>query len=406
MADISKINEYNIKDKEARNGIATLTVDKVDKTELSNYATKEYVDESIESVDVTDQLKDYAKKTDLHSHSNKTVLDGITSAEITAWNNKSTFSGNYNDLTNKPTIPTVPTNISAFTNDSNFVTTTTMNAELIAQMNNLSLGLHTDGLVYLFNNGAPQGNGIAVIDGEVGDIVGNIDSNNNIILYGSLTEGAYTIQYEMEDGSLIDIGLLNVTAGGTDTPTSRLPVEYQEVEYIQINDTGTYHNGIKTDLIWGNVNKIVTKIQNIHTGEPKDIIFSTWSTETTKTSPYIRTYSSGNLFANASGLTGYNITPAVANADMNVNEFTMTWTSASSTGTIFFGSYQDDAYSNPHKWYFVEFYKDDALLGQFIPCYRLSDGVAGFYDMVSNNFYTNTGIDGAGGGAWVKGPNV
>lgn len=32
---------------------------------------------------------------------------GITSTDITNWNNKSNFSGNYNDLTNKPTIPTV-----------------------------------------------------------------------------------------------------------------------------------------------------------------------------------------------------------------------------------------------------------------------------------------------------------
>lgn len=31
---------------------------------------------------------------------------GITSQDITDWNNKSDFSGNYNDLTNKPTIPT------------------------------------------------------------------------------------------------------------------------------------------------------------------------------------------------------------------------------------------------------------------------------------------------------------
>ena len=35
------------------------------------------------------------------------------------------FSGNYNDLTNKPTIPTVPTNVSAFTNDAGYVTTDT-----------------------------------------------------------------------------------------------------------------------------------------------------------------------------------------------------------------------------------------------------------------------------------------
>lgn len=32
------------------------------------------------------------------------------------------FSGDYNDLTNKPTIPTVPTNISSFVNDSGYIT--------------------------------------------------------------------------------------------------------------------------------------------------------------------------------------------------------------------------------------------------------------------------------------------
>lgn len=47
---------------------------------------------------------------------------GITNNDISNWNNKSNFSGDYNDLTNKPTIPTVPTNISAFTNDSGYIT--------------------------------------------------------------------------------------------------------------------------------------------------------------------------------------------------------------------------------------------------------------------------------------------
>ena len=50
------------------------------------------------------------------------VAHGITSSDITNWNNKSTFSGDYNDLENKPTIPTVPTNISSFTNDSGYIT--------------------------------------------------------------------------------------------------------------------------------------------------------------------------------------------------------------------------------------------------------------------------------------------
>lgn len=46
----------------------------------------------------------------------------VTSQEKQTWNNKSDFSGSYNDLTNKPTIPTVPTNVSAFTNDAGYLT--------------------------------------------------------------------------------------------------------------------------------------------------------------------------------------------------------------------------------------------------------------------------------------------
>ena len=46
----------------------------------------------------------------------------ITANDISAWNAKSDFSGSYDDLTDKPTIPTVPTNVSAFTNDAGYLT--------------------------------------------------------------------------------------------------------------------------------------------------------------------------------------------------------------------------------------------------------------------------------------------
>ena len=36
------------------------------------------------------------------------------------------FSGDYNDLSNKPTIPTVPTNVSSFTNDAGYLTLATL----------------------------------------------------------------------------------------------------------------------------------------------------------------------------------------------------------------------------------------------------------------------------------------
>ena len=45
-----------------------------------------------------------------HSHSNFNVLETITLQKVIEWDNKSNFSGDYNDLTNKPTIPTVDVN--------------------------------------------------------------------------------------------------------------------------------------------------------------------------------------------------------------------------------------------------------------------------------------------------------
>jgi hypothetical protein len=45
------------------------------------------------------------------------------------------FSGNYNDLENKPTIPTVPTNVSAFTNDANYITSADVPAQVNADWN-------------------------------------------------------------------------------------------------------------------------------------------------------------------------------------------------------------------------------------------------------------------------------
>lgn len=95
-----------------------------------------------------------ANASDLISHTGDTTIH-ITSAERNSWNAKSNFSGNYNDLTNKPSIPsidglaaetyvddkvgaitaesigalpnttvipTVPTNVSAFTNDAGYLT--------------------------------------------------------------------------------------------------------------------------------------------------------------------------------------------------------------------------------------------------------------------------------------------
>ena len=168
----------------------------------------------------------------------------ITPAERIRWNAKSDFSGSYNDLSDKPTIPTVPTQVSAFNNDAGYLTQhqdisgKANSSDLTAHTGNstvhitaaertkwnqavtdvgnlseeiddyktLTLGTHSDGKIYLFKNGSPIGTGVEA--GVSGDVVGYVDSDNNIIVSGTLAKGTYTVKYEMEDGSTVDIGKL------------------------------------------------------------------------------------------------------------------------------------------------------------------------------------------------------
>lgn len=57
----------------------------------------------------------------LTAHTANTTVH-VTAQDKTNWNAKSDFSGSYNDLTDKPTIPTVPTSNTAFTNDAGYIT--------------------------------------------------------------------------------------------------------------------------------------------------------------------------------------------------------------------------------------------------------------------------------------------
>ena len=79
-------------------------------------------------------------------------------------------------------------------------------AAVTAVLAGMTMGYHTDGLIYIFVNGQPVGNGIELPAG--GDVVGFVDSANNIVVKGDLADGTYSVKYEMEDGSTIDIGNL------------------------------------------------------------------------------------------------------------------------------------------------------------------------------------------------------
>jgi len=75
-------------------------------------------------IDITNDVISVTGKTDTSAFTAHTANTDIhvTTAQTAAWDAKSDFSGSYNDLTDKPTIPTVPTSNTAFTNDAGYIT--------------------------------------------------------------------------------------------------------------------------------------------------------------------------------------------------------------------------------------------------------------------------------------------
>lgn len=78
-------------------------VDNYDDTELKNLI-------NTKSNTTHNHDTQYASKSSEHIHDNKNALDKVTDSKVIEWDNKSDFSGSYEDLTDKPTIPVVDVN--------------------------------------------------------------------------------------------------------------------------------------------------------------------------------------------------------------------------------------------------------------------------------------------------------
>lgn len=76
-----------------------------------------------------------------------THVKNITEENISVWNNKSDFSGNYEDLNG---LPTIPSKTSELTNDSNFISSTTVTAFWNGTQSEYdALGTYNDTTLYL-----------------------------------------------------------------------------------------------------------------------------------------------------------------------------------------------------------------------------------------------------------------
>ena len=131
---------------------------------------------------------------------------GISAQDITNWDNKSDFSGSYNDLTNKPSIPS---KVSDLTNDSGFISSETDPVFVASAAYGIS---QTD----IDNWDAKQdelvsGTNIKTVNNESLLGSGNIDiSGGSSTTFYRKIESAYTTV--AADGSIIPIGINNISS--------------------------------------------------------------------------------------------------------------------------------------------------------------------------------------------------
>ena len=112
------------------------TYNLVNKSTLANYATTENVNNALANYTTETKLKDtlavYAKLADIPAETNlsayattenvnTTINTALADYTTTADLATVATTGSYNDLTNRPTIPTVPTNVGAFTNNVGYL---------------------------------------------------------------------------------------------------------------------------------------------------------------------------------------------------------------------------------------------------------------------------------------------
>lgn len=188
--------------------------------------------------------------------------------------------------------------------------------------------------------------------------------------------------------------VVNVSGGGSSEPL--LPSEYQEVAYIE-----TYGaEWINTDIPLYNGDMISLEADRGNSTSAQTII----GNRSNSTQRWDAGWENGSFYA-----TNYcYLCAATVINNLNIKMLLGIYPT-SSTG-FYYGAYK---YSSHYPFvgnlYTLRIYRSVVnagvaslqLIAKFIPCYRKSDNVIGFYDSVNSVFYINQGT-----GAFGKGPDV
>lgn len=215
---------YNITDAEAvdlsqywtsaetQSAITEATSGKVSTSDFNTYSG---------SVDTA--LNSKASQTDLNAlsgtvtgHTANTSIH-VSPEQIAAWNAKSDFSGSYNDLTDKPTIPTVPTSNTAFTNDAGYLVAN----DITGKTDTSAFTAHTASTVHMTTtektNLDSLATNIAAISGITSSKVGNWDTastNSHTHSNKTVLDGINSTKVSNWDGAVTNASNAVTALGG------------------------------------------------------------------------------------------------------------------------------------------------------------------------------------------------
>lgn len=161
-------------------------------------------------------------------------VKNITQANITSWNNKSDFSGNYNDLTNKPTIPSEVTETTVsnwgFTKNIGTITGITMNGASKGTSGVVDLGT----VITSHQDISGKANKISVVQTSTSTIEIN---PNTFYKFGEVSSLNITLA-AITDTSVLNEFMFEFVSGTTAT-TLTLPdtIKWLETPTIEANKT-------------------------------------------------------------------------------------------------------------------------------------------------------------------------
>ena len=215
---------------------------------------------------------------------------------------------------------------------------------------------------------------------------------------------------------------------GSDILWDRLPGDYQEVSYVQSNGNCYFRTGVvPTDKTRMEIRIYTTCTGSFYVSGSRSaggtIYFGQTGTRTksrvsgsvngasvqaSTDGVYWSRTSSGQMYEIMLQTNGDETYDYVINDTTHDKSFEAIGLSYTAMGDVLtkydiciFALSSSYIIDGTNRLYKYRLYQDGNLVRDFVPCYRLSDGVIGLYDIVTRAFYTN-----AGTGTLTKGADV